>query len=486
MVAMLLGMAGSAAMAATGDSSAIITTTTVYGIRYEMIIFGLILLGVAVFYNKTMHVALIGLLALCFYKYEFLVDFSVIHKLFGYTNADGEWVKGSWNTYLNLALMLPGFAILANIFEESKFPAVLPRYLPKGMGGAMVLLLFVFILSTFLDNIAAAIIGCSMAATLYKGKVHIGYIAAICAASNAGGAGSVVGDTTTTLIWIFGKDPLVLAHAFIPAISAFVVLAFFGARQQHLYTQDVFVPQGGVRVETRRIALVGLILAGAIIFNYFLEFPALGIWIAILIGTPFVKINFREGLTAIESTVFLIALVFCAELVPIDSVPDASILSTMAIGFVSSVFNNIPLTQLTLIKGGYDWALLSYAVGFGGSMMWFGSSAGVAVCNVFPKARSFMNWLRYGWHIPFAFLVGFGVYLITLGWDPMKGNPPDQMPAPITSEEAVGNTRINKNALPAGVSVAPEAAPAAPAAQQAPAAPQAPSAATPSSEAEAQ
>ena len=398
----------------TESASAIFTRTTIYGIRYEIIIFSLILVGVAIFYNKTMQVAVVGLLALCFYKYEFLTDFSVIQKLFGYTNAEGEFVKGSWNTYLNLALMLPGFSILANIFEESKFPAVLPRYLPSGMMGGMVLLIFVFTLSTFLDNIAAAMIGCSMAATLYKNKVHIGYVAAICAASNAGGAGSVVGDTTTTLIWIYGKDPLVLAHAFLPAIVALLIVAFFGARQQYKYTQDTFVPAGSVQIDKKRIILVGLILAGAIIFNYFFEFPAIGIWLAILAGSFFVKVNFREGLNAIDSTVFLVCLVFCAELVPIDSVPDASILSTMAIGFVSAVFNNIPLTQLCLIKGGYDWALISYAVGFGGSMIWFGSSAGVAVCNMFPKARSFMNWLRYGWHIPFAFLIGFGAYLLVI------------------------------------------------------------------------
>ena len=104
----------------------------------------------------------------------------------------------------------------------------------------------------------------------------------------------LLGDTTTTLIWIYGRYPSVLAHAFIPVIAAFLVLAFFGARQ-HRYTQDIFVPEGGVKVENRRIALVVLILAGAIIFNYFFEFPALGIWLAILIGTPFVKINFREA-----------------------------------------------------------------------------------------------------------------------------------------------------------------------------------------------
>ena len=47
-----------------------------------------------------------------------------------------------------------------------------------------------------------------MAREVFRGKVHIGYLAAIVAASNAGGAGSVVGDTTTTMMWIDGVSPL--------------------------------------------------------------------------------------------------------------------------------------------------------------------------------------------------------------------------------------------------------------------------------------
>lgn len=426
----------------------IFTKLTLYGIRYEMIIFAMILLGVALFYNNTRQVAVIGLLALCFYKYEVLPDFSVFNKLFGYTNEQGEWIKGSWNTYLNLALMLPGFALLANIFEESKFPEILPRYLPQNFFAGMLLLFIIFVLSTFLDNIAAAMIGGSIASTLFKGKVHIGYIAAICAASNAGGAGSVVGDTTTTLIWIYGKDPLVLAQAFLPATIALIVLSFFASRQQYKYTQDIYLASGYVHVDKKRLTVVLGILVGAILFNYLFEFPALGIWIAILIGSIFIKINFHEAAKSYDSTVFLVALVFCAELVPIDSIPEASILSTMAIGFVSAVFNNIPLTQLCLIKGGYDWPLISYAVGFGGSMIWFGSSAGVAVCNMFPKGRSFVNWLRYGWHIPVAFVIGFAAYLMVLGWDPMKGNPEEQMPVPITQSQAIGNTQIPITQIP--------------------------------------
>ena len=342
----------------------IFTRYTLYGVRYELIIFGAMLVGVAIFYKKTMNVAIIGLLSLCFYKYEFVDGFSVISKLLGHYNDKGEFVFGSFNTYLNLALMLPGFALLANLFEESKLPAILPRYLPNNFLGGVILLLMIFILSSFLDNIAAAMIGGSLAMTLYKGNVHIGFVAAICAAANAGGAGSVVGDTTTTLIWIYGKDPLVLAHAFIPATVAILVVAFFASRQQQKYSPINVDVDKTIQIEKSKLIVVVFILALAIVFNYLFEFPAAGIWVALIIGAFITKIKFKLIKNSFESTVFLVVLVFCAELVPIDSVPDASILSTLAIGFVSAVFNNIPLTQLCLIKGGYDWALISYAVGF--------------------------------------------------------------------------------------------------------------------------
>jgi Na+/H+ antiporter NhaD/arsenite permease-like protein len=55
--------------------------------------------------------------------------------------------------------------------------------------------------------------------------VHIGYLAAIVAASNAGGAGSVVGDTTTTMMWIAGGSPMQVIEAYVAAVPA---LLFFG------------------------------------------------------------------------------------------------------------------------------------------------------------------------------------------------------------------------------------------------------------------
>ena len=51
-----------------------------------------------------------------------------------------------------------------------------------------------------------------------RGKVHIGYLAAIVAASNAGGSGSVIGDTTTTMMWIDGVSPFGVLEAYIAVL----------------------------------------------------------------------------------------------------------------------------------------------------------------------------------------------------------------------------------------------------------------------------
>jgi hypothetical protein len=47
-----------------------------------------------------------------------------------------------------------------------------------------------------------------------------------------------------------------------------------------------------------------------------------------------------------------------------------SFTSIFGLGFLWALFDNIPLTALALNQGGYDWALLAFAVGFGGSMVW--------------------------------------------------------------------------------------------------------------------
>jgi uncharacterized membrane protein YeaQ/YmgE (transglycosylase-associated protein family) len=392
-------------------------------IRLEFILFGLTLLGVALFHKHTFWVAISGLTVIFLYKFIFDPHFHYFEHLLGETPfleqlIDKEAREGEWGIILNLAGLLLGFAVLAKIFEESGVPDIIPNYLPNDWKGPFVLLVLVFFMSAFLDNIAAALIGGTIAMVVFKNKVHIGFIAAIVASSNAGGAGSVLGDTTTTMMWIDGVSAFEVLHAFIGAIVVLIIVAWYGSHQQDKFNKIQSDATVGVKVDYAKLAIVGLILVGAISTNVLYDFPALGVWIAIAIGSLIRKMPWHEVPASIKGTVFLISLVISASLMPVDELPEASWMSAFILGFVSSVFDNIPLTKLCLDQGHYDWGLLAYAVGFGGSMIWFGSSAGVAITNKFPHARNVGLWVRKGWHVVPAYVAGFFTILIIWGWHP--------------------------------------------------------------------
>jgi Na+/H+ antiporter NhaD/arsenite permease-like protein len=306
---------------------------------------------------------------------------------------------------------------------------MLPRYLPDNWTGALALLVIVFVLSSFLDNIAAALIGGAMAHTLFRGRVHIGYLAAIVAASNAGGSGSVVGDTTTTMMWIAGVDPLAVVHAYIAAASALVVFGIPAAIVQQRYSPIIRSPSPGTRIDWARVAVVLTVLITAVATNVTVNlrfsaaaggFPFIGasVVLALLLTARVRRPEWSLVPAALRTSAFLLSLVTCASLMPVETLPPASWHAAFGLGVVSAFFDNIPLTALALQQGGYDWGMLAFSVGFGGSMVWFGSSAGVALSNMYPEAKSVGAWVTRGWFIAVAFTVGFFVLLLTLGWRP--------------------------------------------------------------------
>ncbi|WP_199236638.1 SLC13 family permease [Ramlibacter sp. WS9] len=397
---------------------------SIAGIPVDFILFALTLLGVALFHHHTLYVALAGLLVIALFKFVF-GDFG------GVPGAEGlaKLVAHEWVTLANLLGLLLGFALLSDHFERSGVPALLPRYLPDDWKGGLCLLLLVFVLSSFLDNIAAAMIGGTMAAVLYKRRVHIGFLAGIVAASNAGGSGSVVGDTTTTMMWIAGVRPGQVFEAYVAAVTATLIFGVFAARQQHAFQPIMKDSPEGVRLDGSRLAIVAVILLSAIAANVFfnINHPAvlntlpvigLAVWVAIIVTAPWRRPAWGLLPEALKGSVFLLALVMCAAMMPVQHLPAASWQTALGLGFVSAVFDNIPLTALALRQGGYDWGFLAYAVGFGGSMIWFGSSAGVALSNIYPEARSVGAWLKAGWHIAVAYVIGFFVLLLVLGWHP--------------------------------------------------------------------
>lgn len=393
-------------------------------IPIEFLLFAATLVAVAVFHHHTLAVALTGLAAITWYKVMF-ADFHGAPGLEGFI----LHLRAEWVILANLFALLVGFALLSRHFEQSHLPHLLPRILPDDWKGGLALLAMVFVVSSFLDNIAAALIGATVAGTVFRGKVHIGFLAAIVGASNAGGAGSVVGDTTTTMMWLDGVSPLDVLHAYVASFVAFLVFAIPAAHYQQRHSPIQRNPPLGVKLDGARLAIVVLVLVGAIAANIYANnlpenrsgfFPYIGATVVaiLLLLTPWRRPDWSVLPRTIGGTVFLLALVLSASMMPVERLPRASAGTTFGLGFVSAVFDNIPLTKLALVQGGYDWGMLAYAVGFGGSMLWFGSSAGVAVSNLFPAAKSVGLWLRHGWYIAAAYVLGFAALLMTLGWRP--------------------------------------------------------------------
>jgi Na+/H+ antiporter NhaD/arsenite permease-like protein len=396
----------------------------VAGIPVDFILFALTLLGVALFHAHTLRVAVAGLVTIAAYKIIF-TGFKTGAGVTGFAAHLGH----EWVILANLLCLLVGFALLSRHFEKSHVPVILPKYLPDDWKGAFVMLVMVFVLSSFLDNIAAALIGGTMAHQLFRAKVHVGYLAAIVAASNAGGAGSVVGDTTTTMLWISGVNPLQVFDGYVAAVVALVVCGIPASFQQHKFSPILKNAHAHTRVDWGRVGIVALMLVMAIITNvtvnikfnaYADHFPFIGVavWVAILISLPIRRPDWEVVPAAFKGAIFLLSLVTCASMMPVEELPLASWQTALGLGFVSSVFDNIPLTALAIKQGGYDWGFLAYAVGFGGSMIWFGSSAGVALASMYPEARSVGNWLRQGWHVALGYVIGFFVMLAVLGWHP--------------------------------------------------------------------
>ncbi len=396
----------------------------VFGIPVDFILFALTLLGVALFHHHTLPVALTGLAAIIVYQLVF-TGFKYGAGVDGF----GQHMAHEWVTLANLFLLLTGFALLSRHFEESRIPDEMPALLPDDWKGGLTLLVLVFVLSSFLDNIAAALIGGTVARHVFQGKVHIGYLAAIVAASNAGGSGSVVGDTTTTMMWIAGVSPLSVVEAYVAAIVAMLIFAVPASMQQQRFSPIVKNPPSGLKIDPARVFIVATILVAALAANITanLKFPALldtipvlglAVWAAILLTAGLRSPDWSVMPETFKGTVFLLALVTAASMMPVEKLPVASWPTALGLGFVSAVFDNIPLTALALKQGGYDWGYLAYAVGFGGSMIWFGSSAGVALCNMYPEAKSVGRWVSQGWPVAVAYVIGFFVMLAVIGWHP--------------------------------------------------------------------
>jgi len=143
-------------------ADAVVTSPALFGIPVDFILFAATLLGVALFHHYVLQVALTGLVTITTYKVLF-TGFKTGAGIAGF----GAHMSHEWVLLANLLGLLVGFALLARHFEDSGVPEVLPKLLPEGWLGPFMLLVIIFVLSGFLDNIAAALIGADVATIPY-------------------------------------------------------------------------------------------------------------------------------------------------------------------------------------------------------------------------------------------------------------------------------------------------------------------------------
>ena len=191
----VIGIAAAVTSLASPASAAASPPVYVFGIPVEFILFALTLLGVAVFHHKTLQVALAGLAGIVLYKLIFT----------GFKTGVGPTglalhMQHEAMVLSSLFLLLMGFALLSRHIENSRLPDEVPA-LPSdvflaGWPGAARNCLGAF--GVHRQHRRGVDRRCGGQARL----VHIGYLAGIVAASNAGGSGGVIGDTTTTMMWL--------------------------------------------------------------------------------------------------------------------------------------------------------------------------------------------------------------------------------------------------------------------------------------------
>jgi hypothetical protein len=217
--------------------------------------------------------------------------------------------------------------------------------------------------------------------------------------------------------------------AYIGGSVALLVSGIPAALLQQRYSPIVFDADVPLRADWTRVWIVAAVLIVLVGTNILINstaghraalFPFIGVavWVPLLWAAPLRRPDWECVPAAFGGALFLLSLVFAASMMPVERLPAPTWQSVLGLGAVSAVFDNIPLMALSLEQGGYDWGVLAYAVGFGGSMLWFGSSAGVALSNMYPEARSTRRWLGHGWPVIVAYIAGFAVLILVRGWHP--------------------------------------------------------------------
>jgi len=275
-----------------------------------------------------------------------------------------------------------------------------------------------FVFSAFLDNLTTTIVFLQIASRFFSGKNLLKTSSAIVIAANAGGAFSPIGDVTTTMLWLANKftAQTVFTQAFIPSFTVFIVSALLIGKSIVVDPKERIekaIQLGKVEWFIISICLMSFLLPLLMTIvhlpPYFGLLLGLGVvWLVVDLArlqrpnSTSLSISIEKFFqkTDISSLYFFIGILLAIgalrHLGVLENISHQVFTATpsttriiegnIAIGGLSAIFDNIPLTAaaIDIVKTTDPslWVLLALTVGIGGSLLLIGSAPGIIAMTI--------------------------------------------------------------------------------------------------------
>lgn len=305
-----------------------------------------------------------------------------------------------------------------------------------------------FFFSALLDNLTTTIVFIQIAKRFFRGKNLLLSTAAIIIAANAGGVFSPVGDVTTTMLWLAHKFTAsqILTTGFLPSLAVFSVATFWIGKSIANDSQDK-IEKSVVLDKFDWLVIIMCFISFLLPFvmtiinfpPYFGLLLGLGlVWLTIDLAkqqtTESTKLStsidkfFQK--TDISSLYFFVGILLSVsalgrlgileeisqKLFSLNPSFTKIFAGNVAIGGLSAIFDNIPLTAaaINIVKTTDPnlWVLLALTAGTGGSLLLIGSAPGIIAMNM-VKGLSFQKYIKIA-TLPAlsAYLAGIIVWFI--------------------------------------------------------------------------
>ncbi len=344
--------------------------------------------------------------------------------------------------FLFVAMTYIETLIHMNVFEKLKYNLISKGYNYRKLFWFTGLL--AFFISPIADNLTTALILSTVLITIERENKRFLVPGAIniVVAANAGGAWSPFGDITTLMAWTAGKGEFVdFIYLFPSAVIGYLVTAYLLSRfvpQTHpkfdvATEKEPLIMQGGIMV-----VFLGLFtIVSAVIAHQVLHMPAMwGMMFGLAVLKLFQyrlkkkynsKLNIFESMSKIENNTLLFffgilaavgALYFVGWLGLAALVYHPDILgptwANIGVGFLSAIVDNVPVMS-AILKANPDmgvdqWMLVTMTAGIGGSLISFGSAAGVGVMGKLKGIYTFGSHMKFAWTILVGYIVSILIW----------------------------------------------------------------------------